>query len=136
MNNQTETHIPWGKDSITIKGNNAGAETLIVYFDNETLKIIDFLNNSLIAEYAAIYEEIMSRYEAKLNGGNLFDNGFPEATFTPEKIEPSNPDRIAKDDKGMIDALLNEYNIYLAHIKERFKEYEVEVEIWFNTKNQ
>jgi hypothetical protein len=133
MSGQTETRIPWGNDTITITGRNAGTEALTVHFDNETLNIIDFLNTSLNAEYAALYESIMSRYEAKLKGGNLFDHGFPETAFTPQKLTPSQPAPISPiDDKTLIDSLIKEYNSYLEHIKEQFREYESHVDQWFN----
>ena len=133
MSGQTETRIPWGDDTIIIKGRNSGAEALTVHFDNETLNIIDFLNTSLNAEYAALYESIMSRYEAKLKGGSLFDHGFPETAFTPQKLAPSQPTPISLiDDKTLIDSLLKEYNTYLDHIKEQFREYESHVDQWFN----
>jgi hypothetical protein len=131
MDSQTKTQIPWGNDTITITGRNAGTEALTVHFDNETLNIIDFLNTSLNAEYAALYESIMSRYEAKLKGGNLFDHGFPETAFTPQKLAPSQPAPITPiDDKTLIDSLIKEYNTYLERIKEQFREYEKEVEGW------
>jgi len=37
MSGQTETRIPWGDDTIIIKGRNSGTEALTVHFDNETL---------------------------------------------------------------------------------------------------
>ena len=133
MSGQTETRIPWGKDTIIITGRNSGTEALTVHFDNETLNIIDFLNTSLNAEYAALYESIMSRYEAKLKGGSIFDHGFPETAFTPQKLTPSQPATIAPlDDKTLINSLLKEYNTYLEHIKEQFKEYKIIVEQWLN----
>jgi len=133
MSGQTETRIPWGNDTIIIKGCNSGVEALTVHFDNETLNIIDFFNTSLNTEYAALYESIMSRYEAKLKGGSLFDHGFPETAFTPQKLTPSQPSPIAPlDDKTLIDSLLKEYNIYLECIKEQFREYESHVDQWFN----
>jgi len=134
MDSQTETQIPWGNDTITITGRNAGTEALTVHFDNETLDIIDFLNTSLNAEYAALYESIMSRYEAKLKGGSLFDHGFPETAFTPQKVTPSQPTLITPiDDKTLIDSLLKEYNTYLEQIKEQFREYEAELEKWVDS---
>jgi hypothetical protein len=134
MSGQTETRLPWGNDTITIKGRNAGTEALTVHFDNETLNIIDFLNASLNAEYAALYESIMSRYEAKLKGGSLFDHGFPETAFTPQKLTPSQPTPITPiDDKTLIDSLLKEYNSYLNRIKEQFIEYEKVAEKWFDS---
>jgi hypothetical protein len=74
----------------------------------------------------------MSRYEAKLKTGTLFDHNFPETSFTPEKLAQSNPAAVPLDDKTLIDSLLKEYNIYLEHIKEHFREYEAVVEGWFN----
>jgi len=131
MSGQTETRIPWGDDTITITGRNSGADALTVHFDNETLNIIDFLNTSLNAEYAALYESIMSRYEAKLKNGSLFDHGFPETAFTPQKLTPSQPATITPiDDKTLIDSLFKEYNNYLDQIKEQFKEYETLVKKW------
>jgi hypothetical protein len=132
MNGQTETRLPWGNDTITITGRNAGTEALTVHFDNETLNIIDFLNASLNAEYAALYESIMSRYEAKLKGGNLFDHGFPETAFFPQKLASSQTPTNPTDDKAVIDTLLRKYNIYLDRINEYFREYESHVDQWFN----
>jgi len=132
MSGQTETRIPWGDDTIIITGRNSGVEALTVHFDNETLNIIDFLNTSLNAEYAALYESIMSRYEAKLKGGSLFDHGFPETAFTPSKLEISQAAAdIPMEDKTLIDTLLKEYSTYLVFIREHFKEYELSVEKWF-----
>ena len=133
MTDQTETSLPWEQETISIKGRNAGIEHLNVHFDGETLNILDFLNHSLTAEYASRYEEIMSRYEAKLKTGTLFDHGFPETTFTAPKLDIS---KIAfdapPDDKTLIEALLKEYNVCVEYIQERFKEYETVVEKWFN----
>ena len=132
MSGQTETRISWGDDTIIITGRNAGTEALTVHFDNETLNIIDFLNTSLNAEYAALYESIMSRYEAKLKGGSLFDHGFPETVFTPQKLTPSQPTlKTPIYDKTLIDSLIKEYNNYLVYIEDNFKKFEAEVEKWF-----
>jgi adenylate kinase family enzyme len=131
MNSQTETRLPWGNDPITITGRNAGTQALTVHFDNETLNIIDFLNTSLNAEYASLYEEIMSRYGAKLKSGTLFDHGFPETALTSQKLSPCQTTATPADDKSVIDTLLKEYNTYLAQIKEYFREYEKEVERWY-----
>jgi hypothetical protein len=117
MPSHTETRLPWGQDTITIKGRNTGIENLTVHFDGETLNIVDFLNHSLNAEYAAIYEEIMSRYEAKLNcdsNGSIFDLNFPEADFTVKMINPSElTSPLPAADKDLIETLIAEYNTHL-----------------------
>jgi hypothetical protein len=134
MADQTETRLPWGQDTITIKGRNAGVEALTVHFDGERLNIIDFLNNNLNAEYAALYETIMSKYEAKLKSGSLFDCGFPETAFTAQKIAPSQSDSaLPTTDKELITALFVEYNTHLDYINEHFKRYVSIVEKWFNS---
>jgi len=74
----------------------------------------------------------MSRYEAKLKGGSLFDHGFPETAFTPQKLASSQAPTNPTDDKALIDTLLKEYNTYLERIKEYFREYESHVDQWFN----
>jgi hypothetical protein len=133
MPEQTETRLPWGQDTITIKGRNTGIHHLTVYFDDEQLNILDFLNHSLKAEYAAFYEELMSRYEAKLKTGSIFDHSFPEAKFSVQKIEPPNsqsPHRTT--DKELIEILFTKYNTCLACLKTSFKEYETVVEKWFD----
>jgi hypothetical protein len=133
MPSHTETRLPWGQDTITIKGRNSGIENLTVHFDGETLNIVDFLNHSLNAEYAAIYEEIMSRYEAKLKSGNILDDNFPEAAFTVKKIDPSELKLpLPAADKELIELLLAEYNICLDCLKPLFQEYEAVVEKWFD----
>jgi hypothetical protein len=132
MPNQTETRLPWGSGEITIQGRNAGIEHLTVFFNDEKLNITDFLNTSLMAEYAALYEAIMSKYEARLKSDNLFDHDFPETKFTCKKIDPpnsQNPNPVA--DKELIETLLKEYHNYLDCIKEHFKRYEAHVERWF-----
>ncbi|MDR1324964.1 MAG: hypothetical protein LBK00_02890 [Treponema sp.] len=133
MPEQTETRLPWGQDTITIKGRNTGIQHLTVYFDDEQLNILDFLNASLKAEYAAIYEEIMSRYEAKLKTSSIFDHNFPEAQFSVETIEPPNSQGShPAADKELIEAMLNEYHTRLVCMKTNFKAYEANVEKWFN----
>jgi hypothetical protein len=82
--------LPGGNDTITIKGRNASIKHLTVFFDDEQLNIIDFLNHSLMAEYASLYETIMSTYEAKLKSGSIFDHDFPETVFTGKKIVAHN----------------------------------------------
>ncbi|GHU92656.1 hypothetical protein FACS189479_02280 [Spirochaetia bacterium] len=133
MPDQTETRLPWGQDTITITGRNAGAAALTVHFDGETLNIVDFLNTHLHAEYAALYEALMSKYEAKLKSGTLFDHAFPETAFLGQKIDPSKPAApLPTTDKELIEALIAEYNTRLAYIKAHFKEYETAIEKWFN----
>ncbi|GHV15342.1 hypothetical protein FACS189491_12240 [Spirochaetia bacterium] len=133
MPNQTETRLPWGQDNITITGRNAGAAALTVHFDGETLNIVDFLNTNLNAEYAALYEALMSKYEAKLKTGSLFDHGFPETTFPGKKIDPSKPIApLPTTDKELIEVLVAEYSTCLEHLKAHFKEYETAIEKWFN----
>jgi hypothetical protein len=133
MPSQTETRLPWGQDTITIKGRNTGVEALVVHFDGETLNIVDFLNHSLNAEHAAIYEEIMSRYEARLKTGNIFDHDFPEATFTVKMIDPSQlKPPLPAADKELIKTLLNEYHTRLDYAKTQFKDYETVVQRWFD----
>jgi hypothetical protein len=134
MPEQTETRLPWGQDTITIKGRNTGIQHLTVYFDDETLNIVDFLNHSLKAEYSAMYEEIMSSYEAKLKTGSIFDHNFPEAKFSAQKIEPPNSQAPhLTTDKELIETLLKKYRICLDDLKDRFKQYETHVERWFNS---
>jgi hypothetical protein len=134
MTDQTETRLPLGQDTITTKGRNAKVEALTVHFDGEHLNIIDFLNNNLNAEYAALYEIIMSKYEAKLKSGSLFDLGFPETAFTAQMIDPSRPTPVFPvTDKELIETLIKEYNIYLNGIKTYFQQYETTVEKWFNS---
>jgi hypothetical protein len=134
MTNKTEIRLPWGNGGITIKGRNAGAKHLTVHFDNEQLNIVDFLNNSLIAEYAALYEAIMSKYEAKLKSGSIFDHSFPETPFIPKKLTLSQPPPAAPtDDKILIETLLTEYKTCLDHIKTHFKEYETSVKRWYTS---
>jgi hypothetical protein len=136
MPEQTETRLPWGQDTITIKGRNAGVQDITVFFDGETLNIVDFLNHSLKAEYAAIYEEIMSKYEAKLKSGDIFDHNFPEAKFTCKEIDTTylenNPAHL-HNDKELIEILLKEYHICFDDLKAHFKQYEVHVERWYNS---
>jgi hypothetical protein len=135
MPEQTETRLPWGQDTITIKGRNAGVQDITVFFDGETLNIVEFLNHSLKAEYAAIYEEIMSKYEAKLKSGDIFDHNFPEAKFTCKEIDtaglennPAHP----HGDKELIEALLQEYHAHFDDLKAHFKQYEAHVDRWYN----
>jgi hypothetical protein len=131
MTNQTETRLPWGTGGITIKGRNAGINHLTVHFDDEQLNIVDFLNNSLVAEYAALYEAIMSKYEAKLKTGSIFDHSFPETAFTCKRTEPPRDKPVPSADMELIENLVKEYNTHLDYIKGRFKEYEVKVEQWY-----
>jgi hypothetical protein len=134
MPEQTETRLPWGQDTIIIKGRNAGIRHLTVHFDGETLNIVDFLNHSLKAEYAAIYENIMSKYEAKLKSGDIFNHNFPEAKFACKEIDPGQykPDP-SLHDKELIEILLKEYHICLDDLKAHFKQYEAHVERWYNS---
>jgi hypothetical protein len=133
MPEKTETRLPWGQDTITIQGRNAGIDSLTVFFDDEQLNIVDFLNHSLKAEYAAIYETIMSKYEAKLKSGDIFDHNFPEAKIICKEIDISQykPGH-SSTDKELIEALLKEYHIYLDDLKDHFKQYEAHVERWYN----
>jgi hypothetical protein len=134
MPGQTETRLPWGQDSITIKGRDTGIDNLIVFFDDEQLNITDFLNHSLMAEYAALYENIMAQYEAKLKSGNIFDHNFPEVKFACKKIDTTQykPGPSLKD-KELIEALLKEYRTCLDDLKGHFTQYEAHVERWFNS---
>jgi hypothetical protein len=132
MPEQTETRLPWGQETITIKGRNSGVEALSVHFDGETLNIVDFLNHNLKAEYASIYESIMSAYEAKLKSGDIFDHNFPEAKIICKEIDTQQLQINPIKDKELIGALLKEYHICLDDLKTRFKQYEAHVEHWFN----
>jgi hypothetical protein len=136
MPDQTKTRLPWGQDAITIKGRNAGIDSLTVFFDDEQLNIVDFLNHSLKAEYAAIYETIMSKYEARLKSGDIFAHDFPEAKFACKEIDTSQPQYNPANplnDNELMEALLKEYHTCLNDIKTRFKEYETHVERWYNS---
>jgi hypothetical protein len=134
MPGQTETRLPWGQDTITIKGRNAGIDSLTVFFDDEQLNIADFLNNSSIAEYAALYEAIMAKYEAKLKSGNIFDHNFPETKFPCKKIDTTRyKSAPSLSDKELIEALLREYRACLDDLKAHFKQYEAHVERWYNS---
>jgi hypothetical protein len=136
MPGQTETRLPWRQDTITIKGRNAGIQHLTVYFDDEKLNIVDFLNHSLKAEYAAMYEEIMSRYEARLKSGSIFDHDFPEAKFACKEIDATqlqNNPIYSSNDKELIEALIKEYRTCLDDLKGHFTQYEAHIERWFNS---
>jgi hypothetical protein len=87
-----------------------------------------------MAEYAALYETIMSTYEDKLKSGSIFDYDFPETTLIGHKIDPSQSKApLPTTDKELIDTLLAEYNTCLEYIKTYFKEYEAQVEKWFDS---
>jgi hypothetical protein len=135
MPNHTETRLPWGQDTITIKGRNAGIQDITVHFDSETLNIVDFLNHSLKAEYATTYETIMSKYEAKLKSGNVFDHNFPEAKIACKEIDTTQLENKSAPptDNELIEALLKEYRTCLDDLKTRFKHYEAHVERWYNS---
>jgi hypothetical protein len=134
MPEQTETRLPWGQDTITVKGRNSGVQDIIVCFDGEALNIIDFLNHSLKAEYAAIYEEIMSRYEAKLKSGDIFAHNFPEAKITCKEIDISQYKYgHSFSDKELTEILLKEYHAYLDDLKAHFTQYENHVGHWYNS---
>jgi hypothetical protein len=134
MPEQTETRLPWGQETITVKGRNGGVEALSVHFDGETLNIVDFLNHNLKAEYAATYETIMSAYEAKLKDGNIFDHNFPEVKFTCKEIDVAQYKSVLSiNDKELIEALLQEYHTCLDQIKDHFKQYETHVERWYTS---
>jgi hypothetical protein len=98
------------------------------------LNITDFLNHSLMAEYAALYEHIMSTYEARLKSGSIFDHNFPEVKFACNKIDTTQykPGTSLKD-KELIEALLKEYHTCLDQIKSHFTQYEAHVEKWFDS---
>jgi hypothetical protein len=131
--NQTKTRLPWGSDTITIQGTNTGINHLTVLYDGEKLPIIDFLNNSLTAEYAFLYEAIMSKYEAKLKNGNILDHNFPETAITCKKIDASQyQSDTPPADKELIEALLRDYHTRLDYLKEHFKQYETHVDRWFD----
>jgi hypothetical protein len=86
-----------------------------------------------MAEYAFLYETIMSRYEAKLKSGNILDHNFPETATTCKKIDTSQyQSDTSLPDKELIEALLKEYHTCLDYLKEHFKQYEAHVERWFN----
>jgi hypothetical protein len=87
-----------------------------------------------MAEYAALYEAIMSKYEAKLKSGSIFDHAFPETQFACKKIDPIHDKPAPSDsDRELIETLLKEYNTHLDCIKDHFKQYEAHVEQWFNS---
>jgi hypothetical protein len=76
----------------------------------------------------------MSKYEAKLKSGSLFDSGFPETFFTAPKIDPSlSVFAFSTTDKELIEALLKEYHTYFDYIKSHLEEYEAQVEKWLDT---
>jgi hypothetical protein len=132
--NKTITTLPWGSDTITIKGTNTGINHLTVLYDGDNLPIIDFLNNSLMAEYAFLYETIMSKYEAKLKSGNILDHNFPETATTCKKIDPMQyQSDTSLPDQELIEALLKEYHTCLDYLKEHFKQYAAHVERWLNS---
>jgi hypothetical protein len=134
MPSPTETRLPWEQDTITIKGRNAGVQALTVHFDGETLNIVDFLNHSLKAEYAALYETIMSACEAKLKSNDIFAHNFPEAKIACKEITAPPPDNPARptNDAELTETLLKEYHACLDDLKTRFKHYEAHVERWYN----
>jgi hypothetical protein len=135
MSSHTETRLPWGQDTIIIKGHNSGIQNITVHFDGETLNIADFLNHSLKADYAALYEAIMSRYEAKLKSGDIFAHNFPEAKIICKEIDTTqlqNKPAHSSSDKELIEILLKEYHACLDDLKTSFKQYEAHVEKWFD----
>jgi hypothetical protein len=77
----------------------------------------------------------MSRYEARLKTGSIFDHDFPEVKFACKKIDTAplqNNPLYSGNDKKLIDALLKEYHACLADLKAHFTQYEPHVERWFN----
>jgi hypothetical protein len=132
--NKTITTLPWGNDTITIKGANTGINHLTVLYDGDNLPIIDFLNNSLMAEYAFLYETIMSRYEAKLKSGNILDHNFPETVIPCKKIDALQyQSDTPPADKELIESLLRKYRTRLDYLKDHFKQYETHVDRWFSS---
>jgi hypothetical protein len=131
---QTVTELPWDDTTFTIKGKNAGIKHLTALYDGDELSIIDFLNNSLTAQYALHYETIMSKYESKLKDETILDRAFPEPALACQKLDPA---RYTSDtpapDKELIETLLKEYHTCLDYIKTHFKPYEAHVDRWFNS---
>jgi hypothetical protein len=132
---KTSITLPWNDDeTITITGDNTGADHLIVHYDDgDESPIVQFLSNSLTVQYALFYEAIMKKYEARLKDHCLFAHNFPEKVFTGNKLNlaPVNVETPIGD-KALIDSLIAEYNNYLAYLKDTFARYETQVEAWFN----
>jgi hypothetical protein len=74
----------------------------------------------------------MSRYEAKLKGGNIFAHNFPEAKIICKEIDTQQLQINPIKDNELIKALLKEYHICLDDLKARFKQYEAHVAKWFD----
>jgi hypothetical protein len=78
----------------------------------------------------------MSKYEASLKSGDIFDHDFPEAKITCREIDPAqleNNPAYLHNDKEIIETLLKEYHTCLDDLKAHFKQYEGHVEQWFSS---
>jgi ASC-1-like (ASCH) protein len=75
----------------------------------------------------------MSKYEARLKSGDIFDYNFPEAKIICEEIDTAQYKTANSiTDNELIETLLRKYHTCLDDLKSRFKHYEAHVEQWFN----
>jgi hypothetical protein len=124
--------LSWWDSPLTIKGRNAGVLNIIAKFDDETLPVVDFLNNSLQVEYRAAYDDILTKYEDLLPSRCIFDYTYPEIKDTYQPINTSAYEgEDFPNDTALVDALFKNYETNHTAMRQNIDQWDKKMEAWY-----
>jgi hypothetical protein len=124
--------LSWWDSPLTIKGRNTGVLNIIAEFGDETLPIVDFLNNSLQVEYLAAYDDILTKYEDLLPSRCIFDYIYPEIKDTYQPINTSVYQSTEfPNDTALVDALFKNYETNHTAMRQNIDQWDKIMEAWY-----
>ncbi|MDR1929985.1 MAG: hypothetical protein LBQ44_05065 [Treponema sp.] len=124
----------WRGATLYIKGRNSGIYAITAVYRGKTCDIVDFLNNSLRAEYFNAYNLLLIKYGCRIPSENIFDEKLPDLFPDPSSIcVIKNPSayELYPTDAAVVEVLLDVYNENLEGAKRRIRDYDAELEAWY-----
>jgi hypothetical protein len=124
--------LSWWDSPLTIKSRNTGLLNIIAEFGDETLPIVDFLNNSFQLEYLAAHDVILTKYENLLQVGCIFDYTYPVIKDTYQPIDTSVCQSTEfPNDTTLVETLLKEYETNHTAMMENINQWDKTLEAWY-----
>jgi addiction module HigA family antidote len=123
--------IPSLYGTIIMKGN--GINGMTAEIKGITMNIIKMLNDSLEATYYEIFNDILKKYEKKLQCDNIYDYAFPDEIAAPaylDKLTYENDCYL--DDAALYKAVMSNYNASLKELVNNMVKWEAVMENWYN----
>ncbi|MDR1616996.1 MAG: hypothetical protein LBR98_08295 [Syntrophomonadaceae bacterium] len=126
--------LPTANGTIIIRGSNTGINGITAEKDGNSRNIIDFLNEILEALYVDSYEDVIDKYEQKLETENLLEYSFPDISYTPVYLNKIIYETATyPGDTDLYNAVITEYTAVLDEITAKIQLFDTMVKEWYDS---